>query len=152
MKLRRGLDLRTQWYRSLAVAYLWKKKAWDDDQKFTLEDVDETIYAAAALAFIWKGNVILAAVPGVAIAEGIVVAGAVVSYVIAGEEGVEDFIDFYMEPTKIPERLAFTAETIYEQKIKKPLVSAAEAYVGWWDRRAEEIKLVWSITRPQSLW
>lgn len=141
--------MRTQWYRSLAVVYLWKKKAWDDDHEFTIEDIDETIYAAAALAFIWKGNLILAAVPGVAIVEGIVVAGAVASYAIGGAEGVEDFIDFYMEPTKIPGRISFTAKTIYEHKIEKPLVEAAKAYVGWWDRRVEDARLVWSITAPR---
>jgi len=140
--------VRTQWYRSLAVVYLWKKKAWDDDHKFTIEDVDETLYAAAALAFIWKGNVILAAVPGVAIAEGIVVAGAVASYAIGGTEGVEDYLDFFMEPTKIPERVKFTAETIYEHKIEQPLITAAKWYVDLVDEVIESWRFRWSLTSP----
>jgi len=109
---------RTQWYRSMAIGWAWYEAAWRDDRKFTYEDIDETILAAAALAFVWKGNIVLAAVPGLAIVEGIVVTGAVVSYAIGGTEGVENYIDFITEPTKIPERIAFTAETIYEEKIK----------------------------------
>jgi len=143
---------RTQWYRSLAVVYLWKKHAWDDDHKFTVEDLDETLVAAVSLAFIWKGNIILAAVPGINIVEGIVVAGAVASYAIAGTEGVEDYIEFFTEPTKIPERLVFTAETIYEHKIEKPLVEAARRYVGWVDRRIDEIEQVWAVTTPHWNW
>jgi len=145
---------RTQWYRSLAVVWAWREKAWRDDEKFTWEDLDETVYAAAGLALIWKGDIILAAVPGIAIIEGAVIAGAITSYAIGGAEGFDNYVDF-IDPYQIkemPGRIAFTAETIYEHKIEKPLVAAAEAYVGWVDRRIEDIRLVWSITRPQSLW
>jgi len=137
-----NLGTRTQWYRSLAVVYTWKKYAWDDDHKFTIEDVDETLMAAVSLAFIWKGNIILASIPGIAIAEAIVVTGAVASFAIGGVEGVDDYIGFIMEPAKIPERIVFTAETIYEHKIEEPLVKAAKRYVGWVDRRMEDISTI----------
>jgi len=143
---------RTKWYRSLAVFYIWEQKAWADDREFTVEDIDETLWAVAGLALIWKGNIILGAVPGINIVEGIVVAGGVASFAIGGVKGVEDYIDFLTEPTKIPERIAWTADVIYEEKIKEPLIDAATWYVNAVDEVVENFKLAWSITKPQSLW
>ena len=125
---------RTQWYRSLAVIWAWEEAAWKDDRKFTVEDVDETLYAAAALGFIWKGNWLLASVPAIAIVEGIVIAGAAASFGIGGVEGVEDYVEFLGEPKKYKERTKESLKTIYEHKIEPPLVSAAEWYVDKIDR------------------
>lgn len=136
---------RAKWYRSLAVLYVWEQKAWADDRKFTVEDVDETILAALALGWIWKGNVVLAAIPGINVVEGIVAGGAVVSLAIGGVEGVENYVDFLTDIPKIPERVAFTAETIYEHKIKDPLVEAAEWYVDFIDEGIRAVRLGWSI-------
>jgi len=136
---------RAKFYRSLAVLYVWEQKAWADDRKFTTEDIDETLLAALALGWIWKGNVALAAVPGINVVEGIVAAGAVASLAIGGVEGVENYVEFLTEPTKIPERVAFTAETIYEHKIKEPLVEAAEWYVDFIDEGIRAVRLGWSI-------
>jgi len=124
------MGYRSKWYRSIAIVYAWEQKAWADDREFTVEDIDETLWAIAGLTFVWKGELILAAIPGLNIVEAIVVTGAVVSYAIDGVEGVENYVDFLTTPTKIPERIVFTAETIYEQKIKDPLVAAAVWYVG----------------------
>jgi len=148
------LGTRTQYYRSLAVVWLWYEKAYRDDQEFTVEDIPETLIAGGALAFIWSPQIGIAVGltnPVVATIEVVAVTGLVASYAIGGREGVENYIDFITEPTKIPGRIAFTAETIYEHKIEKPLVAAAEAYVGWVDRRIEELKFAWSITQPRSL-
>jgi len=60
------------------------------------------------------------AVPA-AILTSAVIVGGVVSYAIDPEEGLENYKDFISEPTKIPERLKFTAETIYEHKIEPEL-------------------------------
>lgn len=142
---------RTQWYRSIAVVMAWREAAWRDDKKLTWGDLPETVVAGATLALIWKGDVILAAVPGLAIVEAAVIAGAVTSYAIAGEEGFDDYVDFITEPTKIPERVAFTAETIYEHKIEQPLISAASWYVDQVDTLVDKFKLAWSITRPRPI-
>jgi len=112
------MGLRTKWYRSIAVVYAWEQHAWADDRKFTVEDIDETLWAIAGLGLIWKGDLLLAAVPGLAIVEGLVIAGGVVSFAIGGVEGVEDYIDFITSPTKVPGRVAFTAKTLYKEKIK----------------------------------
>lgn len=121
---------RTKWYRSLAIFYAWEQKAWADDREFTVEDIDETLWAIAGLALVWKGNIILGGIPGIAIAEAVIVTGAVVSFAIGGVEGVEDYVDFITTPSKMPERVVETAEIIYEHKIKDPLVAAAVWYVG----------------------
>jgi len=110
--------MRTQWYRSIAVSSWWFDKAINDDGELTIEDLDETAVLALSLAFIWRGNAILGTVPGLAAVEGIAVAGAVASAAIGGVEGVTNYVDFISEPTKIPQRVAFTAETIYEHKIE----------------------------------
>ena len=125
---------RTQWYRSLAVIWAWEEAAWQDDRKFTVEDIDETLYAVAALGFIWRGNIMLAAVPGLAIVEGIVIAGGVASFAIGGVEGVENYIDFITTPSKYKERTKESLQIIYEQKIEPPLIEAAEWYVDKVDR------------------
>jgi len=125
---------RTQWYRSLAVIWAWEEAAWQDDREFTVEDIDETLYAVAALGFIWKGNIMLAAVPGLAIVEGIVIVGGVASFAIGGVEGVENYIDFITTPSKYYERTKESLQIIYEQKIEDPLVAGAEWYVDKVDR------------------
>lgn len=112
------MGLRTKWYRSIAVVYAWEQHAWADDRKFTLEDIDETIWAIAGLGLIWKGDIILAAIPGLAIVEGMVIAGGVVSFAIGGVEGVEDYIDFITHPKKYWSRGTGAAGTIYKEKIK----------------------------------
>jgi len=110
--------MRTQMYRSIAVSSWWLDKAINDDGELTIEDLDETAVLALSLAFIWKGNAILATIPGLNIVEGAVVVGAIASYNIGGVEGVTNYVDFLTEPTKMPGRIAFTAETIYEHKIE----------------------------------
>jgi len=57
------------------------------------------------------------ALPAAVITSTIIV-GGVVSYLVDPEEGLKNYKDFLTEPTKIPERLKFTADTIYEQKIE----------------------------------
>jgi len=111
------MGLRTKWYRSIAVVYAWEQAAYADDRKFTVEDIDETLWAIAGLGLIWKGDIILASIPYLNVIEAAVVVGGVASYAIGGVEGVEDYIDFITEPTKLPGRVAFTAETIYKEKI-----------------------------------
>jgi len=136
---------RTKWYRSLAVVWAWEQAAWADDREFTVEDIDETLLAIAALAFIWKGPMILSAVPGLNIVEGIVVTGAVVSFAIDGVEGVENYIEFITTPSKYYERTKESFETIYEHKIEAPLIAGANWYVDqidqgidWAERKREQ--------------
>lgn len=57
------------------------------------------------------------AVPA-AIATSAIIAGGVVSYAIDPKEGLDNYKDFISEPTKIPGRLKFTGETIYEHKVE----------------------------------
>jgi len=94
------------------------------------------------------------AAPVIAVTAVALVTGDLISHAIDPESGQKNFRDFVdpFQITKMPSRIAFTAETIYEHKIEEPLTAAAKKYVSWWDRRAEEVKLAWSITRPQSLW
>jgi len=128
------MSLRTKWYRTIAIAVAWEQKAWADDRKFTVEDIDETLWAIAGLGLVWKGDIILASVPGLAIVEGIVITGAVASFAIGGVRGVENYIDFITTPSKYYERTEESAQTFYEHMIEKPLVSAAKLYVGSVDR------------------
>jgi len=140
---------------SLGIIWGMYELAWRDDREITWEDAPELGLGALSLGVLWAPEVLtIAAVSTtpLVVIEAAVVAGAIASYGIGGVEGVENYIDFITEPTKIPERVVFTAETIYEHKIEEPLVAAAEAYVGWWDRRFEEAQSVWAVTIPQSPW
>jgi hypothetical protein len=140
--------------------------AWRDDREITWDDWPELVGGTVAMGVLWAPEILTiagASTTPLVVVEVAVVVGAIASYGIGGVEGVENYIDFITEPSKIPERVVFTAETIYEHKIEEPLVASAEAYVGWVDRRATEyvgwvdrriddFKLTWSITKPQSLW
>lgn len=146
------MNLRTNWYRSLASTWAWYELAYRDDRKFTIEDLDESALWLAYNAWVWRGPAMIAAAgPVVPAVEAIVVAGAVASAAIGGVEGVENYVDFITEPDKMPERWDFTKKTLYEEIIQPPLVKAAEAYKDWVDRRLDEARLVWSVTQPKSL-
>jgi len=140
---------------SIGIIWTMYELAWRDDRELTWADAPELAVGTLSLGVLWAPEILtIAAVSGtpLVVVEVAVVAGAVTSYAIGGVEGVENYIDFITEPTKIPERLVFTAETIYEHKIEDPLVAAAEAYVRWWDRRLSEAQSVWAVTIPQSPW
>lgn len=107
------------------------------------------ISASVGLAI---GRLAAPAAPVIAVTAVALVAGDLVSHAIdpvSGRKNFRDFVDPF-QITEMPGRIAFTAETIYEHKIEEPLTAAAEAYVSWWDRRVEDVKLVWSITRPRT--
>ena len=105
-----------------------------DDGKITIEDVDETAIAAVGLAFIWKGNLILATVPGLIVVESIVVSGAVASGVIGGLEGVDTYTEFISEPSKWKSKTKEeTLPIIYEEFIEPKIV---DPVVGWVETKA----------------
>ena len=107
-----------------------------DDGKITIEDIDETALAAGGLAFIWKGNVILAKVPGLIVVESIVVGGAVASFMIDGTEGVDNYVDFISEPTEwISTTKEETLPIIYEEVIAPKIV---DPIVGWVETKIDQ--------------
>ena len=128
--------MRTQIYRSLAVLSWWSDKALRDDGKLTIEDIDETAWAVGGIAFIWKGNVILAKVPGLIVVESIVVGGAVASFMIDGTEGVDNYVEFISEPTEwITKTKEETLPIIYEEVIAPKIV---DPIVGWVDTKIDQ--------------
>jgi len=102
------------------------EEGWMDN----LEDTGAILQFAGTLYVLWippvvqagiaaRVGVLLAplAVPA-AIATTTFIVGGFVAAVVDPEEGLENYMDFFAEPGKIPERLKFTAETIYEHKIE----------------------------------
>jgi len=139
-------SIRPNIYRSLASTWAWYEMAYRDDRKFTMEDLDETALWMAYNAWVWSGPALLArAGPVVPAVEAIIVAGAVASAAIGGVEGVENYVDFISEPEKMPERWEFTKQTIYEEVIEEPLVSAAKWYVKTVDKTLDT---AWQFTAP----
>ena len=94
------------------------------------------------------------AAPVVAVAAVALVTGDLISHAIDPESGRKNFRDFVdpFQIRKMPERIAFTVETIYEHKIEKPLIAGAEKYVAWWNRRFDEARSVWRVTAPQPMY
>lgn len=95
-----------------------------------LEDTMAILQFAGTMYVLWlppavqagiaaKVGILLAplAVP-TAMVTSVVIVGGVIAYFVDPEEGLKNYKDFLTEPTKIPERLKFTAETIYEHKIE----------------------------------
>jgi len=100
----------SRWQRltSYSVVGAWLNAAYADDNEFTIEDIDETVYAAGMLGLIWSPQIALA-IPAVAtaatplaIVEGAALAGLAASFAIGGVEGAETYID-YVEPGNWPE-------------------------------------------------
>lgn len=105
---------------SSALGWWWYNEAIRDDRRFTPEDIDETMALALGMGWIWGGEVLTVAAvsttPIVAV-EAIVAAGAVGSYAIAGTEGVENYVDFITEPTKMVERTMEVTVPALEQVV-----------------------------------
>jgi len=80
-------------------------------------------------------------------------AGVVVTAVIVEATGIgsyEDVLDLVLTPPlEIPKKYWDVVAPAVKEEI---IVPAAEAYVGWVDRRLQELELVWSMTKPQPLW
>jgi len=77
--------------------------------------------------------------------------GVAATMVIVEATGIgtaEEVLDLVLDPPTPKEWYEVVAPAIKEEII----VPVAEAYVGWVDRRVEDFKLVWSLTRPQPLW
>jgi len=93
----------TRWQRvqSYAVVGAWLNAAYLDDDEFTFEDIDETMYAAGMLGLIWSPQIALAigisATP-LNVIEGAALAGLAVSFVIGGVEGAETYVDYISDP------------------------------------------------------
>jgi len=103
----------TRWQRvqTYGVVGAWLNEAYFDDDKFTFEDIDETMYAAGVLGLIWSPQIAMAipafavvATP-LAIVEGAALAGLAVSFAIGGAEGAETYID-YIDPRNYPELIS----------------------------------------------
>jgi hypothetical protein len=97
------------WWSLLAYYYYT-----ESDKEFT-----DKVFFAAQLAGIWGIERLLqvgtGAVMQTPLARAVwlpVVAGGVVSYAIAGDEGIKNYEEFLTEPTKMPERIAFTVTKI----------------------------------------
>jgi hypothetical protein len=110
--------------------------------------------AIAAQVGLAVGRLAAPAAPVIAVTAVALVTGDLISHAIDPESGRKNFRDFVdpFQLTKMPGRIAFTAETIYEHKIEEPLAAAASRYVGWVDRRIDEMQSVWAVTMPQSRW
>lgn len=122
---------RTRVYRSIAVGNWWLDKALGDDGKITTEDIDETLWAAAGLTLIWRGDFLLAKIPGLAIVEGIVVAGGIIAYSINGVEGVLDYADFISAGPSEWKRITMeeTLPIIYEEVVEPKIVDPVTEFV-----------------------
>jgi len=93
----------TRWQRvqSYAVIGAWTNAAYLDDDEFTVEDIDETLYAASMLGLIWSPQIAVAV--GVSttplnVVEGAALAGLAVSFAIGGVEGAETYVDYITDP------------------------------------------------------
>ena len=96
----------------------WSLLAYLQYSRSDKETGDKMLFAAQ-LAGIWGADRLLQLGTGVVMQTPVaravwapVLAGAALSYAIAGEEGVQDYEDFLTEPTKMPERIAFSTSKV----------------------------------------
>jgi len=89
---------------SLAIVWSMYEFAWRDDEKITVEDFPELASGISGLFLLWAPEVLtIAAVSTtpLVILEAAVVVGAVASIAIAGEEGLETYVDYISNPQEI---------------------------------------------------
>lgn len=93
----------TRWQRiqSYGIVGAWTNAAYLDDNEFTVEDIDETLFAATMLGLIWSPQIAVAV--GVSttplnVVEGAALAGLAVSFAIGGVEGAETYVDYITDP------------------------------------------------------
>jgi len=146
-------SLKTKIYRSAYVGWIWYDKAWRDDRKFTTEDIDETIYAAAAMLLIWPEVLapVLTSPPAVAI-EVIVVGGLVASVAIGGARGGELYIEYITSPEEwAPTVVEYIAEPVVEyvteELWQRQLV---EPITAWVNRRERDLQRTWEQFKPRA--
>ena len=124
------------------IVMMWELTDQEEGWVDTLEDAGAILQFGGTLYVLWMPPVVQAAiaarvglllaplaVPAAVITSTIIV-GGVLSYAIDPKEGIQNYKEFISEPTKIPERLKFTAETIYEHKIE-PTVNVTLGIVGF---------------------
>lgn len=114
----------------------------EDGWKDNWEDTGAILQFAGTVYVLWVPPVVQGAIAArvgiifapvavpAAIITSAVIVGGIVSYFVDPEEGLKNYKDFLSEPTKIPERLKFTAETIYEHKIE-PTVNVTLGIAGF---------------------
>lgn len=130
----------TRWQRvqSYATIGAWYNAAYLDDEQFTFEDVDETLYAAAFLGLIWSPQIALGiglSVTPLNIVEAAALAGLGVSFAIGGPQGAADYIDYISNPQEIPfnqeKRSAFLQASDVTLSLVNPLHIPQKKLAKW---------------------
>jgi len=85
------------------IGMLWSmyQLAWRDDEKITLEDFPVLAMGTGGIFLLWAPEVLtIAAVSTtpLVILEAAVVTGAVASFAIGGEEGLNTYVDYITDP------------------------------------------------------
>ena len=85
------------------IGMLWSmyQLAWRDDEKITWEDFPELAVGTGGIFLLWAPEVLtIAAVSTtpLVILEAAVVTGAVASFAIGGEEGLNTYVDYITDP------------------------------------------------------
>jgi len=119
------MTLSTQWQRarSYAIVGAWINEAYLDDKKFTLEDIDETLIAAAWLGAIWSPQLAVAfgiSTTPLVVLEVAALTGLAASVAIGGVEGGAMYVDYISNPSEI----------ITNPKKRDAFMQASEIVIG----------------------
>lgn len=110
----------------MAAELLDEEEGWADNW----EDTGAILQFAGTAYVLWIPPVVQAgiaarvgvvltplAVPA-AIVTSVIIVGGIVTYFVDPDEGLQNYKDFLLEPTKIPKRVKFAAKKIYEVKVE----------------------------------
>jgi len=98
-------------FESIALIWGMYQFAWRDDEKITIEDFPELTVGFGRLGWLWLPEALtIAAVSTtpIVILEAAVVTGAVASFAIGGEEGLNKYVDYITDPVDMlqdPEKI-----------------------------------------------
>lgn len=118
-----------------SVAILWSmyQLAWRDDRKITIDDFPELAMGTGGLFLLWAPEILTIAgvsTTPVVVLEVAVVAGAVASYAIGGEEGLDTYVDYITDPVDIFQDPEKTESLLQAHRITQGIITLGGSEVA----------------------
>jgi len=131
------------------------------DDKLDWDDAPRIASFIAGEAIMWGGDLLdwrKAPMKPLYIIDALIISGGIVSYAIAGEEGVYDFVDLISGEVS-PAEWADVVVPAIQSEVTEPIIEyvteelwqkqLVDPITGWAARRERDLKRAWEITRPR---
>jgi hypothetical protein len=104
MKMPSPWRVQAKGIQSIAIVWGMYQFAWRDDRKITIEDFPELAAGMGRLSWLWIPEILsitAVSTTPLVVLEAAIAVGAVASIAIAGEEGLDTYVDYITNPQEI---------------------------------------------------